>query len=68
MYDHDDGRLQLHMLPLYCWPTATGASKPAANKHLTLVASTQLGKKQAQPLVAEATALAAKLCSWGQWV
>ena len=58
----------MRMLPLYCWPTTAGASKPAANKHLTLVARTQLATKQAQPLVAEAAALAAKLCSWGQRV
>ena len=68
VHDHDGRRLQLCMLPLYCWPIATGTSKPAANKHLTLVACTQLAKKQAQPLVTEATTLAARLRSWGQRV
>ena len=66
--DCDGGCLQLHTLPLYCWPTATGASKPAANKHLTLVARKWLVTKQAQPLVVEAATLAAKLRSWGQRV
>ena len=58
----------MRTLLLYCWPTTTGASKLAANKHLTLVAHTQLVTKQAQPLVMEAAALAAKLRSWGQRV
>ena len=58
----------MRTLPLYCWPTAAGTGKPAANKHLTLVARSQPVTELAKPLVTEAAALAAKLRSWGQRV